>query len=372
MNSIHPLPGAGRQVPFPSYADYQAVRVFPLVEKSSWIGSAFVVLAFAQDAAQTGGAPPFAALVVAHGLSMVLGIGAALAARFLPGTRRRLLAILALGSLSQIAMVGASLYLRPAIEALPGLLSFFFLSFLFLAPLISRPWMVAFFLYVVAEVGALVVGAEVGGLVPPGSLAPTLGFLGPSLVFIGLLCELWRGQAQEAYRLARTDHLHLNLDALSSLLNRGAWLGRAEARWRRQRRAGAPTALVMVDIDHFKAVNDSLGHDAGDRVIRAVAQVLLEETRDDDLVGRLGGEEFAVLLPGAGGEAARAVAERMRAGVEALAPEGGRRVTISLGVVEDRPGAPDLDALVKEADRRLYAAKAGGRNRVVADESSAR
>ncbi len=132
----------------------------------------------------------------------------------------------------------------------------------------------------------------------------------------------------------------------------------------------------MGDIDKFKRINDTRGHPAGDSVLMAVALSLASEARPNDVVARLGGEEFAVLLPGADAEATLVVAERLRAKVEALTVtwEGKRiPVTISLGCASADPsasGAPEstlafFEALLRNSDEALYSAKAAGRNRCV-------
>ncbi len=121
----------------------------------------------------------------------------------------------------------------------------------------------------------------------------------------------------------------------------------------------------MLDVDHFKRFNDTHGHQAGDRALAAVGTVLRHRGRREDRACRVGGEEFAVLLPGADGTAAAEVAERLRRAVEALdLPEG--PVTVSLGSTSTR-GAMRAHDLVADADARLYAAKARGRNRVVGE-----
>lgn len=161
-------------------------------------------------------------------------------------------------------------------------------------------------------------------------------------------------------RLATTDHL-------TGLLNRRAFLEGMEREIYRARRHGLPLALIMFDVDHFKRINDSHGHPAGDEVLRRIAATCRRLLRDEDLVGRLGGEEFAVALVQPPMEAAAAVAERLRQSIEAQAIEFGGRpvpVTISLGFAELGNGIDTADQLVSQADACLYAAKREGRNRV--------
>jgi diguanylate cyclase (GGDEF)-like protein len=165
------------------------------------------------------------------------------------------------------------------------------------------------------------------------------------------------GRAQE---LARTDEL-------TGLANRRAFLEHGRAALDQARRYGRALALVMVDIDHFKRINDTHGHAVGDAVLREVAATLRRAARVADIPGRLGGEEFAVLLPETGGSAATALAERLRSDVAALsvpASAGAIRLTCSFGVSEASRETPHLDTLLDAADRALYRAKANGRDRV--------
>jgi two-component system cell cycle response regulator len=131
---------------------------------------------------------------------------------------------------------------------------------------------------------------------------------------------------------------------------------------------GRELAVLMVDVDHFKSVNDRFGHAAGDRALRVVAETLRGNTRVFDSIARYGGEEFVVLMPGTGPDAAVAAAERLRASVAAAAfdtPDGSPvHLTVSVGVAcsPEHPASPD--ALLAAADQALYDAKRGGRNRV--------
>ncbi|MBZ0126104.1 MAG: PAS-domain containing protein [Rhodocyclaceae bacterium] len=160
-------------------------------------------------------------------------------------------------------------------------------------------------------------------------------------------------------RLATTDHL-------TGLLNRRAFLDATEREIRRAHRYGQPLALIMLDVDHFKRINDSHGHPAGDEVLRRIAATCRGMLRDGDLMGRLGGEEFAITLVQPPLQVASAVAERLRKAVSELGIEfGGERlaVTISLGIAEVGDGIVSLDHLVSKADACLYTAKREGRNR---------
>ncbi len=186
------------------------------------------------------------------------------------------------------------------------------------------------------------------------------------------------GELEEKHRrLVETEaemRLLATTDPLTGLDNRRRFFAAAESEVARAIRYGGPVGIVMADLDRFKAVNDAGGHGAGDRVIAAVARILRAQQRPHDVIGRLGGEEFAFVLPGADLEATVRAAERIRESVEALEEEysGKRlRVTVSLGcaaAAEARGLAPTpaeaLEALLREADAALYEAKNLGRNRV--------
>src|SRR5208337_283629 len=130
-------------------------------------------------------------------------------------------------------------------------------------------------------------------------------------------------------------------------------------------RSGRRFSVIMVDLDHFKAINNRFGHTAGDRVLAEIAQVLLESSREMDLAGRYGGEEFVVVLPNTSLEQAASIAERIRAEIQGRnwgAEIGIPALTASLGVADPRPG-DDWDSLISRADAALYDAKQHGRNR---------
>jgi diguanylate cyclase (GGDEF)-like protein/PAS domain S-box-containing protein len=156
-------------------------------------------------------------------------------------------------------------------------------------------------------------------------------------------------------------------DHLTGLANRRAFFEAAEQELMRSDALPRPTAVVAVDADHFKTINDQYGHPAGDAVLRHLAQLLGETFRAVDVVARIGGEEFAILLPSTDLTRAAQVAERLRAAVAAqLVLYDGLQIgcTISVGVAALNDGAGGIDLLLKRADQALYAAKRAGRNRV--------
>jgi diguanylate cyclase (GGDEF)-like protein len=153
-------------------------------------------------------------------------------------------------------------------------------------------------------------------------------------------------------------------DTRTGLLNSGAWRQEAERELARSARSGDDISLLMIDLDHFKVLNDTHGHQAGDRALKAVADCLTETLRGYDAVGRYGGEEFAALLVDADELTGEAVAERVCAKIREIELADDVRVTASIGVATAAASRTDLDALVSRADAALYVAKNRGRDRV--------
>ena len=158
-------------------------------------------------------------------------------------------------------------------------------------------------------------------------------------------------------------------DSVTGLLNRRAIQDRVDAEWNRAMRGTRSMGIVLLDVDHFKAVNDQHGHAIGDQALHLVAQTLMVDPRTYDLAGRWGGEEFLLLLPEADLESAGAVAERVRARMAATPltlPDGSHlSLTVSAGVASTAPAVPaTLTILLQQADEALYSAKRQGRNRV--------
>jgi len=169
-----------------------------------------------------------------------------------------------------------------------------------------------------------------------------------------------RDAAESARHAAVCDHL-------TGIGNRRAFFDAAETELRRWHRMPRPLSLLLIDVDHFKKVNDTHGHPVGDAVLRHITRVMGETFRQLDVLARIGGEEFTVLLPAADLASAQCGAERLRAALEAQpAPTDAGPVfcTVSIGIATMDEGTTGVDALLKRADEALYAAKHGGRNRV--------
>jgi diguanylate cyclase (GGDEF)-like protein len=191
-----------------------------------------------------------------------------------------------------------------------------------------------------------------------------------ALVFLGIAAMIGMGAARahvRAVKLSSQLHYLATHDELTGLLNRRSYFQALQREREAALRTGSPLSVAIVDVDFFKRINDTHGHRAGDIVLGHVAAALIASTREQDQVGRIGGEEFAVLMPGTDIAAARTLCERLRrmvatstvplpSGVEAM-------LTISTGIAL-LEGDEDRDSLMGRADHALYAAKSAGRNQV--------
>ena len=169
---------------------------------------------------------------------------------------------------------------------------------------------------------------------------------------------------EEIYQLATHD-------ALTELYNRRHFIEMADKEIARAIRHARPLSLCIIDVDLFKPVNDRYGHISGDEVLRQIALLLRRHARTDDLAARIGGEEFALMLPECDAEAARVFAERLREAVaDTVFTPGGetQRITVSIGIAELAPGRDVRPALMAAADTALYRAKSEGRNRVCVED----
>lgn len=242
----------------------------------------------------------------------------------------------------------------------------------------------------VAAIVSIAVAALVATDVPPGETVLDGGALvavwlsrGVGAVLIAACAGgiVWlypaiRRDARERGRLARESKSYLQAaltDPLTGLQNRRYFDDALSEYMREFSAIGRPLGMMIVDLDHFKSVNDTYGHDNGDLVLRAVSLCLLQHTRYHDVLARIGGEEFAIILPNTDASGLGKIAERIRhaiADLPIVLNETRVHVTASFGTaVWD--GKEEAKSLFKRADRNLYAAKSGGRNRVIAADGGA-
>jgi diguanylate cyclase (GGDEF)-like protein len=203
------------------------------------------------------------------------------------------------------------------------------------------------------------------GVDPVATVSDPVPVIATLALLAGVVSIVWALQAAELHH--RDEAI---LDPLTGLLNRHALMPRFIELSHQARLSGQPVCMVLCDVDGFKSVNDEYGHDRGDAVLRDVAYELRKRLRSFELVYRLGGEEFLIVLPGVHTEAGQEVAERLRAAVEQVKPQG-IPITISMGLSAGSGEEVDYDTLFRAADAALYDAKRAGRNRVVAAGAAA-
>jgi diguanylate cyclase (GGDEF)-like protein len=241
---------------------------------------------------------------------------------------------------------------------------------------VALPWMVLPAAMVAARFRPQVVIAALG-LTIALTLAATLGthpgwtiddpaLLGATFALLaGVVSIVWALQSAELHHRGEAI-----IDPLTGLFNRNALITRFAELRHQARLTRQPVCLLLCDVDNFKAINDAHGHDGGDVVLCDIAYELRKRLHSFELVYRLGGEEFLVVLPGVGSDVGCEVAERLRVAIERVRPARAA-ITISIGVSSARGEDVQYDALFKLADEALYEAKRAGRNRVIAAATTA-
>jgi diguanylate cyclase (GGDEF)-like protein len=207
--------------------------------------------------------------------------------------------------------------------------------------------------------------------IPALLIVPKLINVAAGCFVIGVLLMRWlpnavseRGNSE---RLSAGLELLATMDGLTCIFNRRHFEILARAEWGRFQRYGRPLSLLMLDVDKFKSINDRFGHDAGDLVLKAIADDCSSMKRETDIVARLGGEEFVLLLPETEESAAEIVAERLRKQIEdhsRVFPGDENQISVSIGVAGATLGMSGFEILLKRADEALYQAKTRGRNQV--------
>ncbi len=229
---------------------------------------------------------------------------------------------------------------------------------------VSLGILAAYVLIVGARLVPELVSGQLGGEVV--EYLSIMVFLGTSVGLLHVLAQV-KEQAAEARSTATAMIALANTDVLTGIANRRQLLEVLESRLAVQSDPDGRTAVILLDLDHFKTVNDTCGHDVGDAVLRQVAAVLTGQAGPDDLVGRWGGEEFLIIVPRTAANMVMPLAERCRTAVAAATiPEVGS-TTVSIGVAIHRPDESGWD-LLRRADDALYRAKAAGRDRVEDDD----
>ena len=268
---------------------------------------------------------------------------------------------------------GASEGMAPGDYTLPTVMVA--VGFLFLLPSTPRTWFVMIIVFVTGNITTLwmLVGEAHLNTVIFTGVQSTAGIL--VAAYLGFRDKLRQREEFASIEMARVLAKQLSqlatTDSLTGVANRREFFHMASKEISRAQRNDRVLSVLMFDIDHFKKINDQYGHAAGDEVLVNIASICKKVLREIDTIGRLGGEEFGILLPETDIKEAAMVAERLRESMKLIRPGGSATtgtVTMSLGVAQWHASHEDFEELMARADRALYGAKRGGRNRVsVAD-----
>lgn len=352
-------------VSFPSYLDFFGSQIYPTCTKSTIVGIFIVLIYFIYKIILFGANYSFAA----HSLGYLLGIAFLIAMIFvyhLPNSNNlKALYVIIFGNLSVLSLCAGNVFSHFQPSSIIHIILVFMFGALIIAPLLTVP----VFLIPNTILNIFLLFCFKLGNISMENIINLMLFSFSSSFFLSFIIIYLRSSALRYYETARENYLYSNLDMLSQLLNRRAWYKNCDEACKRTKTTNESIAFIMLDIDYFKKINDTYGHDCGDIVIKHVSDTLLYNTRETDFVGRLGGEEFGILITSAQAEEALMAAERIRGAIENLTIVYNNiilKITASIGVVS---GTIDsLDKLVKCGDECLYRAKNQGRNRVVYQE----
>jgi diguanylate cyclase (GGDEF)-like protein len=241
------------------------------------------------------------------------------------------------------------------------------LSFLYLIPIAFATW------YVNDRVGYLITILSVGAFILSDWTAGEsysrviISYWNGSLRLVIFMLVIWL--LQEFKRALTHERMLSQTDHLTGLANQREFYQQVHAELRRAARSKRPISLAYIDLDSFKQVNDSLGHRAGNALLRSAAQAFQSTVRQTDLVARLGGDEFAVLLPNTGQAGAKSIMQRLQAAFLSEVTQSELPVTLSAGVISFAASPASVDEMIHQADRLMYQAKAQGKNDILFWES---
>lgn len=346
----------------PGYRQFQLNRIRPQIKILGSLASAVLLLMLPWD---LGSESPWRGSAV--GLRMVAVIQLYLIAFFWQKQwleRNFVSVFMALALVSFLALCGNYMLLPERTPYLFTLLFYFNIGFLVLAPLASTTHIL-----LVAIVPTLVMSAFLLAFsLHQEFLVPFALHTLPFLLILNLAAWYIRAMAQDHYQLYRENTELATYDDLTGLLNRRAWESRSRMLLARARREGGSFALLLLDVDHFKRINDTWGHLVGDQVLMHVARVFKSGVRSSDLLGRYGGEEFAMILrncsPAKGLEVAEKLRKMLRDTPMTTVSGNDIAVQVSIGVASFPSSGRTATEVATAADLALYRAKSAGRNRV--------
>lgn len=358
----NPIVPINRLVRFESYEEYFSQRIYKNFLLFSYIGVVLSLIYIPFDYQIHAPKGEFFYVLCGRLTTAFFAVMVVIAVAFSFFRNHRVIAITTFGTIGFSATVLTYLLYGNSYFFAALAWMFYLVPTIMLSPLLSKriylimeAYQIAFVAFIMSWIGST-----------PDELFIYLFFAIPLAGYVFILVILNHRMSMEAYLNAYQNYLLMSLDSLSNLLNRRTWYEESHRHW--ENGDGKGISFMMLDIDHFKRVNDTYGHECGDRVIETVARILMEETRDYDIVGRLGGEEFGIVLPQTDLREAEAIAERIRYTIESTPinyQDQIFHVTVSIGVIENSENIDKFATLVKQGDKYLYLAKEQGRNRVI-------
>jgi diguanylate cyclase len=349
-------------VKFISYEQYYGGQIFPICFKMNLIGLASAYAFGILNFFYYGISGVSTSLMVCFSIASVFILMMALASKagFIPDCKRVLLMII-FGNASVVIFAFADIFVILRSDHLVLTIVFFIYGVIIVAPLLELKVFLISNVIFNASICSLLIAAHA-------DQNEFIKIMSSSLIsaaFASFIIKYLKKSFVKLYETAKQNFLFSNLDMLSQLLNRRSWYEASETCRNAASKNDEKIAFIMIDVDHFKNINDTYGHSCGDMVIKEISNVLVENTRENDIVGRLGGEEFGILVRNTTMEEAGNIAERIRKSIESLRITFDRNdinVTASLGLTFSLE--ENFDNFMKHGDNCLYQAKNSGRNNV--------
>ena len=347
-------------VDFSSYDEFFGERIFPKFILFSYLGLFLSIIYLPFDYSVYKDTPNLIGALIARGIVIFFALMVVLASKIDYFSRNRVLAIAIFGTLGYSAMTYS--YIIHNAPSFFIIINWFFylVATMMLGALMTKKifvYMESFQILIVLVLMTYFKKSEEDIFI---YFTVSISLV----VYVYAVVSINRKNGEEFYKNAYYMYITSSMDGLSGLLNRRSWYEKAQKIFELKDNV----SFFMLDIDFFKKINDTYGHDTGDVVIKKVSDILLEQTRDHDIVGRLGGEEFGVLLVNSEINDAINIAERIRKSVEKeviLYNHHSINVTVSIGISVKNENLKDFKEFIKVADLNLYKAKESGRNKVI-------
>ena len=349
-----------KMLDFSSYDEFFGERIFPKFLLFSYIGLFLSIIYLPFDYSVYKDTPYLIGALTARSFAVFFAIMVVLASKLDYFSKKRVLAIAIFGTLGYSSLTFSYIaYNAPSFFIIINWF-FYLVATMMLGALMTKK----IFIYMESFQILIVLVLMVYFKKSQEDLFLYFIVASSLIIYVYAVISLNRKNGEEFYKNAYYMYVTSSLDGLSGLLNRRSWYEKAQKIYELKDNV----SFFMLDIDFFKKINDNYGHDTGDVVIRKVSDILLEQTREQDIVGRLGGEEFGVLLVNSQLEEVITIAQRIRTTIEKEIISYNNHtinVTVSIGISIKNENLKDFKEFIKSADLNLYKAKESGRNRAI-------